>query len=94
MFTIILGDGTDGTMVGDGIIGVGPDTMDMVDGMILSGDQAMAGTTGDGQDITDTEDGTDLTMVIIIIAPIIITITGTADITTVPIAGEDITGML
>lgn len=92
MFTVIHGDGTDGTMVGDGITGVGPDTMDMVDGMILFG--VPAGTIGVGPDTTDMQDGTHLTMVIIIIALITIIITGIADITTVLIAGEDITGML
>lgn len=48
MFIITHGDGTDGTTDGDGTTGVGPETMDMEDGMTLSGDQAMAGTTGDG----------------------------------------------
>ena len=93
MFTVIHGDGTDGTMVGDGIIGVGPDTMDMVDGMILFGVPDGDGTIGVGPDTTDTPDGTDLTTVIII-ALITITITGIADIITALIAGGDITEML
>ena len=92
MFTIIHGDGTDGTMVGAGTTGVGPDTTDTADGMTLTGDQAGDGTTGVGRDITDTADGTGL-ITAIIIAPITITITGIADITTVLIAEEDITGM-
>jgi len=91
MFIITHGDGTDGTTDGDGTTGVGPDTTDMAVGMTLSGDQAMAGTTGVGPDTTDMAVGTGL---IIIIALIIITITGIADITTIIIAGEGTTGML
>lgn len=92
MFTIIPGDGTDGTWVGDGTIGVGPGTMDTADGMILSGALAGAGTTGAGM-----QDGVgpDITgMVVDGTIHIIITMAGITGIMAIQIAGEDITGML
>lgn len=93
MFTIIHGDGTDGTTVGAGTIGVGPVIMAMVaDGMILTGAPVGVGTTGVGM-----QDGAGpdiMAMAVDGTIHTIITMAGTTGIMGIQTAEGGITGML